>query len=159
TISEYVFATDLRIDQMLIRDLSEGARANPGRMGVSIAFCFVLTGGALLLLDERARAVEWLMEAFVLLGLFLALAALVGYAYDVPNLLWLASRTQMSLHTALGFVLLGVGLLAARPRRPVMAVLASAGAGGVMARRMALQWILVVLLLGWLLLMGQRAGL
>jgi len=156
-IGEYLSASNLSIDQ-LIRDLSEGTSAQPVRMGLSVAFCFVLTGVALLLLDERARPVEWLTEVFVVVGFFFALVALIGDVYDVPNLLALTSKAQMSLPTALGLVVLGIGLLTARPRRPLMAVLASPGAGGVMARRMAVQWIPALLFLGWLLLMGQRAG-
>src|SRR4029079_15282978 len=42
-IGEYVFATELSIDQLLIQDVSEGTTVDSLRMGVGTALCFGLT--------------------------------------------------------------------------------------------------------------------
>ena len=160
TLSQYVFGIDFGIDQWLFRDVSATVTtSHPGRMGINTALVFVLLGGALMLLDARTQGGAWGGQAATLGGLLVALAALVGYGYGVAYLTRFSSATQMALHTALSFVALALGLLAARPRRPLMALLTSRGPGGALARRIWPQAILLLLVLGWLRLAGQRAGL
>jgi PAS domain S-box-containing protein len=65
----------------------------------------------------------------------------------------------MALHTAILFVLLGMGVLAARPRLGVMAAVTSKYMGGVMARRILPLAIVVPMLFGWLRWRGQMTGL
>jgi signal transduction histidine kinase len=57
------------------------------------------------------------------------------------------------------FVVLSVGLLSARPRGGLMAVVTSRNLGGVVARRLLPAAILVPLALGWLRLRGEQVGL
>ena len=156
TLGEYIFAADLRIDELLVRDLTSATL--PGRMGANTAACFLLIGVALLLLNVRWRVLERLAEGFALAAFVVALAALLGFAYDASVLRRLVSATEMSLHSALSFVLLCVGLLAPRPCRPFVAMLLSPGRSGVLLRMVPMT-VPLFLLLGWLRLMGERAGL
>ncbi len=160
TFSQYVFGIDFGLDQLLFRDVPEAVMtSHPGRMGINTALVFVLLGGALLLLDARTRGGARGGQVATISGLLVALTALVGYGYGVVYLTQFSSATQMALHAALSFALLALGLLAARPRRTLMALLTSRGPGGALARRIWPQAILLLVALGWLRLAGQRAGL
>jgi hypothetical protein len=64
----------------------------------------------------------------------------------------------MALHTAAAFLLLSVGLLAARPDKGVMALLTAEGHGGAVARRLLPAAILVPAVLGLIRLHGERMG-
>ena len=88
-----------------------------------------------------------------------ALLALVGYFAGVTNLYGFAKQTQMAVPTAIGIFLLGFGLLASRPDRGPMRLLASEGAGGTLVRRLIPTIVLGMLLLTILRLGGQAAGL
>jgi FtsH-binding integral membrane protein len=108
----------LGIDEALVRDVPGAvATSAPGRMGVNTALAFVLVGAALLMLDAvRPRAIRT-GQSLALAGGMLAWTALVGYLYSVAALYRLASYTAMALSTALTFIPLVLGTLAARADR------------------------------------------
>jgi signal transduction histidine kinase len=85
--------------------------------------------------------------------------ALIGYTYGVASFYSIAYYTQMALHTAVAFILFSVSLLFARPDRGLMAIIMSESTGGILARRLLLATISILVVLGWLTLAGQRAGL
>src|SRR5262249_47299241 len=64
----------------------------------------------------------------------------------------------MALNTAVAFLLLGLGILCARPDQGLMACITSAEAGGAMARRLLPAAIAIPAVLGWLHLWVHRAG-
>jgi PAS domain S-box-containing protein len=70
-----------------------------------------------------------------------------------------AAYTEMAIPVAAGFVLAGVALLATRPRDGMVAIVLSAGAGGMMARRLLPATLLLPPALGWLRVVGERLGL
>ncbi|MFN7927946.1 MAG: PAS domain S-box protein [Blastocatellia bacterium] len=160
TLGEYFFTVNFGIDQLLFRE-APGATLTPypGRMGPNTALCCILTGTALFLLEAKRRAMVRLAQGSALLSLFIALAALIGYTYGVTYLLRISSATQMAPHTAAVFALLAIGLLTARPRRSLVALLVSQNAGGVLLRQVWPQAILLLILLGWLRLEGEARGL
>lgn len=158
TLVEYLAGWDFGIDELLFPE-SMGAVGTfaPGRMAPTTALNFLLTGGALLLLDTPRgfRVVEVLTLTAGVIGTL----NLMGYAYGVKALYGLASYTQMALHTAVAFVVLSLSLLFARPDRGLMAMITSDNVGSVVARRLFPVAIGVPFLVGWLRLMGERAGL
>jgi PAS domain S-box-containing protein len=160
TLLEYSFGVDFGIDQWLFHEVPDAKfTGQPGRMGPNTALCFVLVGAALLLLKAETRALVRLAQTLTLIALLIALAALIGYAYGVSYLLRVSSATQMALHTAITFVLLAAGLMTAQPRWFIGALLVSPSAGGLLLRRMWPQTLLLLVLLGWLRLNGERVGL
>jgi signal transduction histidine kinase/CheY-like chemotaxis protein len=157
TLSQHLFGWNLGIDQMLFTEpLGERATASPGRMGPNASTSFTLSGLALLLLHTR-RAVS-LAQVLSSLVIVLALLAIIGYLYQVEALYGVARYTGIALHTTITFLVLGLGLLAARSDQGIVSVISSDRAGSRMGRRLLIAAVLVPLLMGWLRLLGQRAG-
>lgn len=160
TLAEYVFGRDLRIDQLLFKEESGAVGTfSPGRMAPNTALNFLTVGLALLLLDVETRRGHRPAQLLALTSAFVGLLAFLGYAYGVTALYTIASYTRMAAHTALTFIILSLGILFARPERGVMAILTSENLGGVLARRLLPAAIGIPSLLGWLRLVGERAGL
>ena len=105
-------------------------------MAPNTAFNFVLIGCALLLIDTRSRKGHRPAEFLGTISAVSALLALLGYAYRVPSFYGVGSLLPMTLHTAVAFVTLGVGILLARSDEGIAAVIASDTAGGIVARRL-----------------------
>jgi len=158
TLAEYLFGWDLGIDQAPLTSSSAANNAiATSRMAPATAMCFLLIGSALLLLDSpRGRQLaRWLAIG----ALSIALLALLGYLYGVRSLYALVPYTSMALHTALTFAMVCLGILSARPDRGATAILIGQGAGSVLMRRLLPAAIAAPLILGWLRLAGQQAGL
>src|SRR5688500_735772 len=160
TFGQHVFGWDLGIDQLMFRE-APGAAATmkPGRMGPPASLSFLLGGISLLLLDVRTKRgqapAQWLALGVALI----ASLPLLGYAYGIVPLYGVSKFTGIAAHTALAIAAFAVGLLAARPRVGLMAILCAVDAGGAMARRLLLPVVLVPVALGWLRTVGERAGL
>ncbi len=158
TLSEYLWGWDLGIDQALFAEpLAATGTSHPGRMAPATALNFLLLGIALFFL-ERSRTYLSAQPLTLAAALISALAA-VGYLYGVSDFYRIAPHyTSMALHTALSFLLLCAGILGAHPERGLIAVFVSDTAGGGMMRYLVPAVVGVPLALGWLRLMGERAG-
>jgi len=156
--SQYVHGHDLGVDLLLFYEPPGTAgTVHPGRMALNTSLCFMLVAAGLLSADTRyGPAVT--PAAGVIVGVA-ALLALVGYFTGLTNLYGFAKQTQMAVPTAVGIFLLGFGLLASRPDRGPMRLMASDGAGGTLVRRMVPAIVLGILVLTILRLGGQAAGL
>jgi len=159
TLAEYVLGRGLGIDELLFRDLHPSAFGAPGRMAPASAVSLALYGiGILWLTSAAPRAVLWaqICGLAVLGG---SATALLGYAYGVPELYRITPHRALALDSALAEAVLGAGILLVRGREGLTAVVASAGPGGVLARRLLLFALIVLPVLGWLCLFGQELGL
>jgi PAS domain S-box-containing protein len=114
TVCEYAFGVDLGIDNLLFTEAAGAAgTVHPGRMALPTAVSFLLAGVALLLLDlRRARWVAFGLACGVVL---IALLALLGYIYDWQKLYAFGPFTVIAIPTALVLLVLGTGIVAARP--------------------------------------------
>jgi PAS domain S-box-containing protein len=159
SLAQDISGANFGTDELLFRDLAGApAPGHPGRMSPITATCFMLLGGALALLGSRRAVLRRALEALALLALTLAMLGMIGYAYSTEALYALPGFGSMALHTALAFALLGIGTLSARPDG-LAGVFASAGLGGQLARRILPFVFLTPLLVGWLILQGEQAGL
>jgi PAS domain S-box-containing protein len=113
TLAQYGIGVDLGIDQALIRHYIVTATSSPGRMAPNTALCFVLAGAGLAIAGfrtgraGRCRIVGLVSSLVVGLGV----VALVGHVFGLPAASRWGGLTQMAVHTALGFVVLGLGML------------------------------------------------
>ncbi len=160
TLAEYVFNVDLGIDQLLGRaPLEEPQTSSPGRMALVSALCFTLAGTALAFLDSPVRAFRQMAVASAFVVLLAGYLASVGYLLDVEALFGVAGYTSMAVHTAVGLVVLSIGILASRPTRGVVAILAQDTAAGAAIRRLLPLIVAAPLAVAWVRLKGQQAGL
>ncbi len=160
TLSQDLWGWDAGIDQLLVREASPSSGATvPGRMAPTTASCFVLTGLALLLLARGGRRRDMAAQLLASLAALVSLLALVGHSYGVEAFYSVASPARMPLHTALVFLVLAPGVLLARPEHGAAAFLTGDLVGNALARRLLPAGVGIPLALGWLKLLGQRAGL
>ncbi|CAK0744093.1 methyl-accepting chemotaxis protein [Gammaproteobacteria bacterium] len=158
TLCEYLFGWNLKIDQLLFEEpLGSVGTKIPGRMGFNTALSFLLLGSSLLLIrtQEHVR----LAQSFSVVVFLIALLALLGYGYGVQTAAGgMGSYTTMALHTALFFLLTPLGVLFSHPKVGIMGLLVSTRPGGSLGRRLLPLSVLLPILLGWLCLLGMRAG-
>src|ERR1700730_12932279 len=160
TLIEYLFGLDLRIDQLLFNEAAGAvATYSPGRMAPLTAPAFVGIGLALMLLDRKTRHGQRAAKGRVLLPMLIAILAVTGYIYHAIALTRIYLYTQVALHTAIALFLLSSAIFFARPRTGIAGDLTGDGSGGVMARRFLPAVLCVPIVLGWIRLQGQVAGL
>jgi PAS domain S-box-containing protein len=147
TLAEHAFHVDLQIDELLLRS---NVGPYPGRPAPPTAAALSLLGFALLLIDFRpnagARPSEWL----ILSAALIALVSLTGFLLGASPLYRLthAPVIGVALPTAVGLLLISLGLLLERPAAGLMRVATAPGPGGVLFRRLAIPTVLAPVLLG-----------
>ena len=154
TLTGYFIGHNLRVDQVLF-----GARLAGNRVAPNTGFALLLIGVALWLLNSPRRLRRAPEQLVALFPIGVALISLLGYGYSAERMYGLGELQRMALPTAASLLVLGIGILCARPDRGFVSVIVSDHAGGVLARRMLPVAILVPAGLGWLTLSGQRAAL
>ncbi len=159
-LAAYLFGWDFGIDQLLFRErLGAVGQHPPNRIAPNTAMNFFLIGIALLILDVETRRGARPAQHLTLTAALVSLLALTGHLYGVARFQDLAFAIPMAQSTALMFIVLCMGLFAARPDRGLMAAITSDHAGGTLLRRLLPVVIGVPIVIGWLRLLGQRAGL
>lgn len=115
TLSQDLFSWDLGIDQWLVRDTTGTTRfAVPGRMSPPTAFCFLLIGTGLLVATRRLQA-QFRTPVLLALGAMVILVgalALLGQTSERLLEIRFLSYSRIASYSALGFTLLGCGLIA-----------------------------------------------
>ncbi|MBE9037227.1 PAS domain S-box protein, partial [aff. Roholtiella sp. LEGE 12411] len=161
TLGQYLFSLNLGIDELLFRDSPISvATSHPGRMGLNTALNFMLLSIALNhLAAQKNQRSYWYAQTLALLAILISFQVLMGYTYKVKILYGIAPHTtSMALHTALLFIVLGMGVLWVRAEQGLMRVVISDTYGGLLARRLLVAAIAVPFIVGWLIVEGQRAG-
>ena len=159
TFMENLSSWDFGIDQLLAAE-TPGAMATtgPNRMGMPASLSFTLIGPALLILSRRDRRGARVAHALALAVCLIALLPTVGFLYGAREFYGIARYTGIAWPTAVALLLLGLGLLCARPAEGLMAQVTANDPGGVSIRRLLPAFVILPLLLGWLRLAGERAG-
>jgi PAS domain S-box-containing protein len=139
-------------------DLEAQHAGQPNRMAPNTAAAVMFVGLALLLLNSQSRRGIVTSQLLALSTALLALLSLIGYAYSVLALARVEHFIPMALNTAVALGLLSTGILCACPDRGIMGVVRSAGAGGVMARRMLPAVVVIPPFVGWIYWLGQQYG-
>jgi PAS domain S-box-containing protein len=113
TLFEYFLHTDFGIDDFLVETYLLTGVADPGRMAPNSTLALSLIGVALLGLSLRTRGRAWEVLPALLGSIVIAIgtAALVGYAAGIPGAYCWGNFNGMAVHTAIGFTLLGGGIV------------------------------------------------
>jgi PAS domain S-box-containing protein len=159
TLVEYSADVNFHFENFLFASaLQTIATSHPGRFSVFSGVAFALLGLALIFLDSEiykgVRPAQYLSLSVVVI----ALLHLLGYLYDFQDLYHTFRGSPMALHTAVLFLLLGLGVFAARPDRGLAAFFSAPGIAGRMARRLFPSAALFTIAIAWVRLLFQRHG-
>jgi len=115
TLCEYVCGVDLGLDQLLMAAYAKTSSRYPGRMSLQSALCFMSSGGVILLLGPWRRRGREPAPAVLLGALMVALGtlSLCGYLVGLATTYSWGVFKPQAAHTALGFIVLGLGAAAA----------------------------------------------
>ncbi|WP_197088645.1 PAS domain-containing protein [Rufibacter radiotolerans] len=149
---------DFILDRLFFASqLQEPERLLPNRMAPNTAFCFLLAGFSLLLIDLevgiRKRPAQYLCIAITLVSLL----SIYGYVFGVKYLIGISAYIPMAATTAVVFLFLSVGILFSRPDKGSMLIIfGSEETGEALFSRLFA--IIFPLMIGWLKLRGEKAG-
>lgn len=114
TLFEYTFDVDLGIDQLFFQHYITVETSHPGRMAPNTAICFILVSLTLFLTTRGKYFNRTVLFSGISGGIISALSivAVIGYLVDLESAYGWGQFTRMAFHTAMGFVILGVGIIA-----------------------------------------------
>lgn len=158
TWAQWIFSRNLGIDELLVESVRLPAHSpHPVRMASATAFALMCGGAALLVFTQRRLA--WVAQILGILTALIGLVALEGYLFGMAALYDIEAFSSVALNTAFSLVLLGIGILFASSDRGIMRSLTANAPGGIMARSVLPVVIILPILVGWLRMWGQNAGL
>jgi PAS domain S-box-containing protein len=157
TLCEFLFGLNFGIDQLLFSEpFGTVGTVAPGRMAPTAAVTFPLLGSMLLLAHSRRTSATVQRLAFIVICM--GLLPLIGYFYGATAQVGIGMYTKMAVHTALLFILLGVGVLLLSPSEGLMRLVTGHTRGGWLVRRLVPLIVGIPVLLGWFRIEGERAG-
>ncbi len=158
TLFEHLSGINLGIDTLVFhREWGQSGTLSPGRMGLPASIALGVVGTALVL--RCFRRTERFATTGGLFALGITLLSLIGYLFDASRLYALPRLTTIAFQTSSMIFALGAGLVAAVPGRAPMKTLLGDSAASLLVRRALPGLLLLPMLVGWLTLRGQRAGL
>src|SRR5260370_4657693 len=112
TLLEYGLSIERGFDQMLAIDRITQS-AHPGRLAPNTALCFVLCGLALWCASRPrpSRNTATIIGVLGAVVMAFGTASFLGYLAGYPTYTW-GQWTQMAANTSIGFVMLGLGVVA-----------------------------------------------
>lgn len=112
SLSEYLFSFNLGIDNLFVEPYVTTRTSHPGRMSPLTGIAFVLTTTALLLNQTLRRPYRIIaLEALGFITLALALTTFLTYLAQVDAVFAWKDLTRMAIHTAVGFIILSIGII------------------------------------------------
>jgi PAS domain S-box-containing protein len=159
TLLEHLFGWNLGIDTLILeRPWGQRAAAAPMRMGPPASIAFLALSLCVLLASAGVRE-RRIASTLALLPVGISTLSLTGYWFGADQLFGVARYTGIAWQTSTMIAALGIGTLAAVPEAGVVAALGRQDAGGALLRRLIVPIVLIPLVLGWLRMLGQNAGL
>ena len=145
---------DIGIDQVIFGNKLEGNRIAP-----NTTLNFVLIGFSLFLSGNRKKHRYILSQLIAFLAFIISLLTIIGYLDAASSLYLLSVYLPMAIHTAITFTFLTTGILLSRYRYGFVGVIMHKNTGGVIVRKLLPIGIAVPILVGLLILEGQRFNL
>lgn len=162
TLFEHLFKINLGIDQTIFNESLATSVASPaaGRMLPFTAINFILIGFTLFFLDNKTIRFS-VHQFFLIVILLTCFFELLNHIYRVHNFTEILGFSSIVAHIAglpvvILFLLLGLGVLFVRPAKGIPSIFASKASGGALARRLVPSAIIVPILLGYLILLGEK---
>lgn len=159
TLAEFASGFDLGIDRLLFYDrVAQTGMGFGGQMSPATAFCLALSGLSIFLLDRRWGSFRP-STIFAVAVLLTSMLSFLGYIVNEASLYSIGAFRSVAVHTVISFFALSLGTLLARKDSAINRAISYPGASGILLRRLAPAALLAPLVIGWLRLEGQRAGL
>ncbi|HXI92318.1 MAG TPA: PAS domain S-box protein, partial [Blastocatellia bacterium] len=110
-ILEYATGISFGIDTIFSYPWEQTLSSDPGRMALTTAISFFLTGAALVILAVRqgSNAIFGIVNS---IPLSLALTSLIGYSFQISYVLPFSLGSPMALHTSAAFLAYGIATVA-----------------------------------------------
>ncbi|NVO08145.1 MAG: hypothetical protein HXX19_20410, partial [Rhodoferax sp.] len=108
TLSQYLLGWNAGIDEALFRDTAQAFNQAPGRMSPYSALVFAALGVIFLLWHNRAGQLLTILFADLIIGI--GVLAVAGYLLQAQALVTDDLVPPIAVHTAMAFVLLGLGI-------------------------------------------------
>ena len=152
TLIEYIFRIDFGINNLfLTNELQEEIYYMPPLT----AFSLLLTGIAFFLLIQKGNF--WLLQLFCIIIWIIAWSSMMIFFYEFEDIS--VDYRKMHFAASVLFFLLSPAILALNPEKGIISLLLKDAASGIIARRLLPFVFLIPVLLFWLKLTGERAGL
>lgn len=159
TLYEYLRGSSSGFDLLLFGDrVQRVSNVPPGRIAINSAGSLLLFALALLSIPHDQRRQDLRAQMFATPALLIALLAILGYLFGVKGMYSLSQSSGMALWTAIGQLILGVGILVAVRDRGVAVLLLDDGPAGVLTRRLLPAALLAPILLGVIRILGEPSG-
>jgi len=146
------------VDALLFAGSLDDLSGRPNRMAPNTAVAIMLLGISLVAAVVPGRRMPLVSQVLAGVAASLALFALIGYLLGLGHLYGVAQFIPMALHTATCIIILATGVFSAHPDRGLMKILRDKGPTGSLARTILPIAIIVPAAVGFLRLLGQRAG-
>lgn len=163
TVIQYVASVPLIFDSVLIHGQwlihGPGVTGHSSLMAPTSVACLILLSSAVAGCSSQSRRGLTFSHATATVAAVLAAFSIIGYCFGVAGLLGFGFRDRMEIFTAIAFLLLALAVLCARPDHDLLAILASEGPGGYVARRLVPVSIALPFVLGALRVWGEHGGL
>jgi signal transduction histidine kinase len=150
------------IDATLDRVVTGAVMPSPVPSALLATVAALLLGCALFAIASGVRFEPYLSQAFCLVAGAIGLGTLYAYAYSttvVSNPAVASPFVGVTLPAALGYVALGLGILAREPRRGFLGIITNQGPARAYARLLVVLSLAAPLVLGAIIMVGVRFGL
>ncbi|MBI5858434.1 MAG: PAS domain S-box protein [Sphingobacteriales bacterium] len=159
TVLEYIFGFNAGIDELLFKDRQTiFPELTPGRQSVFSAAYFMLFGFCYLPGIKKIMKPSLFQLIHIMSGIF-ALAAAMSYLFGTYFFIGVSLKFIYVIHSTLAFLLLILAVLFSQPDTGIMKLVSSNTSGGRVIRSTLPLFIFIFIVLGWLRLKGEQAGL
>lgn len=156
TLIQYITDQNFGIDRFMFTEIvPEGTNQ---RMAPLTAICFFMSGFALIFIHAKNKTENMIRHASTMTVFFISLFVIIGYLYNVNEFYTSNEFSAMAIHAGIGFIILVLGLVLARPDSDPVALLINTSPTGKLVLRMMPVVLLLPFLTGKLRLMGEQAG-
>lgn len=155
TLIQYTLPINFGIDELFIQQPEPiGSDAIPGRMAPNTALALLLTGAALLGLQQNPS--NLIIQALAVGSWFIGFLGLTGFFYGSVYFYTAGSLTGMAIHAAIALILLNTGILCINSNQGLIAFLTGCSTGSRIARRLLPLAVSIPFLVGIVCSLGYR---
>jgi hypothetical protein len=153
TLVEWATGLDLGVDQLVAADSTAHFAGRPSPWSAAALGLLALASVA-----HRARRLDWLADVALVAAAVVLQLTLAGYLYGVLALYGVDSLTRVSPQTLACLMALWVALVAGRLGAGLLEIATRRSPGGTAVRLLVPVALALPVLLGWLRLLAQSAG-